>query len=118
MVVTRDYMLKQRSGPSAPKLFLDTKLVPAAVNTLGAAEVALNRASVRTGLSGRVILGSVAALGSAGLGWLLLRRRSRAAPSDVQPLAALSPQVEAAEDASFAQESSLDSVAAAERRSS
>jgi hypothetical protein len=79
MVVTRDYMLKQQSGPSAPKLFLDTKLVPAAVNMLGGAEVALNRTSVRTGLSGRVILGSVAALGSAGLWWLLVRPRDRPA---------------------------------------
>jgi hypothetical protein len=78
MVVTRDYMLKQRSGPSAPKLFLDTKVVPAAVNMLGGAEVALNRASARTGLNGRVILGGVAVLGSAGLCWLLARQRARA----------------------------------------
>ena len=88
MVVTRDYMLKQRSGPSAPKLFLDTKVVPAAVNLLGGAEVALNRASVRTGLSGRVILGGVAALGSAGLCWLLVRRRSGTA-SPPSPTASL-----------------------------
>jgi hypothetical protein len=72
MVVSRDYMLKQPSGPSAPKLFLDTKLVPAAVNILGDAEVALNRASLRTGL----ILG-VAGLGSVGLCWMLLRQRPR-----------------------------------------
>ncbi|HEX8415189.1 MAG TPA: hypothetical protein VF637_15100 [Sphingomicrobium sp.] len=76
MVVSRDYMLKQPSGPSAPKLFLDTKLVPAAVNILGDSEVALNRASLRTGLSAGLILG-IAGLGSVGLCWLLLRRRPR-----------------------------------------
>jgi hypothetical protein len=81
MVVTRDYMLKQRSAPSAPKLFLDTKLVPAALNILGGAEVALNRASVRTGLSGRVILGGGAALGLTGFCWLLVRPRDRPAHS-------------------------------------
>jgi hypothetical protein len=93
MVVSRDYMLKQPSGPSAPKLFLDTKLVPAAVNILGDAEVALNRASLRTGLSTRVILGGIAGLGSAGLCWLLLRRRPQlgsntpASPTTLRPLA-------------------------------
>jgi hypothetical protein len=73
MVVGRDYMLKQPSGPSAPKLFLDTKLVPAAVNALGAAEVALNRASARTGVSSGVLLMGAASLGSLGLYWLLFR---------------------------------------------
>lgn len=77
MVVGRDYMLKQPSSPSAPKLFLDTKLVPAAVNILGDAEVALNRTSLHTGLSARVILGGIAGLGSVGLCWLLLRQRRR-----------------------------------------
>jgi hypothetical protein len=79
MVVSRDYMLKQPSGPSAPKLFLDTKVVPAAVNVLGDAEVMLSRASLRTGLSGRVILGGIAGLSSAGLCWLLLRGRKSTA---------------------------------------
>jgi hypothetical protein len=81
MVVSRDYMLKLPNGPSAPKLFLDTKLVPAVVNALGGAEVALDRTSRRTGLSGRVILGSVAAVMSIALCGLLFRHRVALKPS-------------------------------------
>jgi hypothetical protein len=73
MVVDRDYMLKQPSGPSAPKLFLDTKLVPAAVNMLGAMEVALERASARTGVGTARLLAGVAGLGALGIGVLLFR---------------------------------------------
>ena len=75
MVVGRDYMLKKPSGPSAPKLFLDTKVVPAAVNLLGSMEVALDRASARTGLRPRVLLA-----GSLGVASIALYRliRSRA----------------------------------------
>jgi hypothetical protein len=80
MVVGRDYMLKKPSGPSAPKLFLDTKLVPAAVNMLGAAEVALDRLSVRTGLSPRTIVAGAAGLGSFGFYRLLSRWGSGAVP--------------------------------------
>jgi hypothetical protein len=81
MVVGRDYMLKKPTGPSAPKLFLDTKLVPAAVNVLGATEVALNRASARTGLSSGMLLAGVAGVGSLGLYWLLFRSGRGAAQS-------------------------------------
>lgn len=73
MVVSRDYMLEQPSGPSAPKLFLDTKMVPAAVNILGSAEVALARMSARSGVRVRTILAGVAGLGSAALITLYLR---------------------------------------------
>lgn len=63
MTVSRDYLMKQPSGPSAPKLFLDTRVVPRAVNIAGAMEVALDRAATRTGLRPAVLLagGSAAA---------------------------------------------------------
>jgi hypothetical protein len=77
MVVSRDYMLKQPSGPSTPKLFLDTKIVPAAVNILGSAEVALGRASARSGIRVRTMLAAAAGLGSAALIALYLRSGSR-----------------------------------------
>jgi hypothetical protein len=79
MVVGRDYMLKKSRGPSAPKLFLDTKLVPAAVNVLGSVEVALDRASARTGVRSATLLAGAAVIGSAGLFWLLIRMTSRTA---------------------------------------
>ena len=71
MVVGRDYMLDQPPGPSAPKLFLDTKVVLAAVKLLGAAEVALDRASARTGLRPGLLLAGAVGLGSVGLYRLL-----------------------------------------------
>lgn len=61
MSVGRDYLLKKPSGPSAPKLFVDTQLVPLAVNIAGELEVALDRASTRTGVRPGVILAVVAA---------------------------------------------------------
>jgi hypothetical protein len=67
MVVGRDYMLKKQGGPAAPKLFLDTKLVPAIVNVLGGVEVALERTSRRTGVSSRSILAGVTGVGILGL---------------------------------------------------
>jgi hypothetical protein len=50
MTVGRDYLLNKPSPPSAPKLFLDHQIVPRVVNAAGAVEVALDRASVRTGI--------------------------------------------------------------------
>ena len=79
MVVGRDYMLKQPKGPSAPKLFLDTKLVPAGVNLLGSAEVALNRASARTGVRSGILLGGTAGLSLLGLCWLMVGWNARTA---------------------------------------
>lgn len=80
MVVGRDYMLKKPEGPSAPKLFLDTRVVPAVVNLLGGAEVALDRASARTGLRPGVLLAAAVGLGSFGL-YRLLRANAVRAPS-------------------------------------
>jgi hypothetical protein len=71
MVVGRDYMLEKPSGPSAPKLFLDTKVVPAAVNSLGSLEVVLDRASARTGLRPGVLLAGAVGLASIALYRLL-----------------------------------------------
>ena len=76
MVVNQDYMLKQQSGPSPAKLFLDTKVVPAVVNAFGSMEVGLAHASARTGVRARSLAGA-AALASLGFAWLLIRSRSR-----------------------------------------
>ena len=62
MVVGRNYMLKKPSGPSAPKVYLDTQVVPFAVNAVGGLEVALNRVSARTGIRPVLILAGVATL--------------------------------------------------------
>lgn len=73
-MIGRDYMLKKPAGPSAPKLFLDTRVVPLAVNAAGRLEEALDRASVRTGVRPSVILAGVAGAVSFVL-FRLLRRR-------------------------------------------
>jgi hypothetical protein len=59
VVIERDYLLKKPVRPSAPKLLLDTQVVPLAVNIAGGLEVALDRASVRTGIRPAVILTGV-----------------------------------------------------------
>ena len=64
MIIGRDYLLKKPSGPSEPKLFLDTKLVPLVVNMAGRLEVALDRVSIRTGLRPAVVLTGLAGLAS------------------------------------------------------
>jgi hypothetical protein len=69
VIIGRDYLLKKPHGPSAPKLFLDTRVIPAAVNIAGGLEVALDRAAVRTGIRPAVILLSVAGM----LSFTLLR---------------------------------------------
>ncbi len=66
-MVGRDYMLKKPSGPSAPKLFFDTQIVPLATNAAGGLEVLLDRAAVRTGVRSSVILAGVAGLTSLAL---------------------------------------------------
>ena len=76
MAVGRDYMLKKAAGPSAPKLFLDTRVVPAVVNFLGSAEVTLDHLSVRTGVRPGVILAGAAVLGSAGMYWIVFGSRA------------------------------------------
>jgi hypothetical protein len=76
VVIGRDYLLKKPHGPSAPKLFLDTRVIPAAVNIAGGLEVALDRAAVRTGIRPAVIL-----LGMAGLLSFALLRFCQGRPS-------------------------------------
>ena len=71
MVVGRDYMLEKSAWPSAPKLFLDTKVVPAAVNSLGRLEVVLDQASARTGLRTGVLLAGAVGLALIGMYRLL-----------------------------------------------
>lgn len=75
MTVGRDYMLRKDTGPSAPKLFLDTKVVPLAVNAAGLVEVGLDRAAVRTGL--RPIAIAAAATGGLLLSLVALLRTRR-----------------------------------------
>lgn len=60
MTVGRDYMLKEQSGPSAPKLFLDTKVVPLAANVAGRVEVRLDRAATTVGVRPSAIVAGVA----------------------------------------------------------
>ena len=79
MVIGRDYLLEKPSGPSAPKLFLDTQVVPLAVNIAGGLEVALDRAAARTGLRPAVILTGVVGLASLALVRVLRGRRAAGA---------------------------------------
>lgn len=77
MIIGRDYLLEKPPGPSAPKLFLDTQVVPLAVNAAGGLEVALHRVAARTGVRPAVILAGVAGLASLVL-FNLFGRRTRA----------------------------------------
>lgn len=86
MTVGRDYMLHKGSGPSAPKFFLDTQVVPRLVDAAGGAEVALDRAARATGVRPSLLLaGAAGALSVAAAGALRAvsgRRRATHARSD------------------------------------
>jgi len=56
VTVHPDYMLKKPSGPSAPKLFLDQRVVPFGVNVAGALEAGLYRFADRTGIRPALIV--------------------------------------------------------------
>jgi hypothetical protein len=58
-MVGRDYLLKKPPGPSASRLFVNTRLLPLAVNIAGGLEVALDRASVRSGIRPAMIVAGV-----------------------------------------------------------
>ncbi|WP_454280651.1 hypothetical protein [Sphingomonas sp. Marseille-Q8236] len=60
MTVGRDYMLKKTTGPSAPKFFIDTQLVPRLVNAIGRGEVLLDRSAVRLGVRPSVLAAGAA----------------------------------------------------------
>ena len=81
MAVGQDYMLEKPAGPSMPKLFLDTQVVPLAVNVLGGAEVLLDRAAVRTGVRPAVLLAGLAGLACVGLFEAVRRWPRRRAPA-------------------------------------
>jgi hypothetical protein len=82
VLVDREYLLKKPAGPSAPKLFLDTQIVPAAVNAIGSVEVALSRISARTGVRPALLLAGAAGIMAFGMFRLLTAsvapRRDRA----------------------------------------
>ena len=56
MAVGRDYLLEKPPGPSAAKRFLNQRMVPAAVNMAARGEVALDRASARSGIRPSILL--------------------------------------------------------------
>ncbi|WP_428970233.1 hypothetical protein ACQR50_06275 [Sphingomonas sp. Xoc002] len=60
MTVGRDYMLKKTTGPSAPKFFIDTQIVPRLVNAVGRGEVLLDRSAVRLGVRPSVLAAGTA----------------------------------------------------------
>ncbi|WP_428970430.1 hypothetical protein ACQR50_07455 [Sphingomonas sp. Xoc002] len=60
MTVGRDYMLKKTTGPSAPKFFIDTQIVPRLVNAVGRGEVLLDRSAVRLGVRPSVLAAGAA----------------------------------------------------------
>ncbi|GGB19552.1 hypothetical protein GCM10011380_06400 [Sphingomonas metalli] len=80
MTVGRDYMLRKGGGPSAPKLFLDTKVVPRLVDVAGGAEVALDRAARATGVRPSLLLaGTMSGLAVAVVGiWRSFGAKRRA----------------------------------------
>jgi hypothetical protein len=73
MTVGRHYLLRKPAGPSAPKLFFDTRIVPLATNIAGELEVLLDRTATRTGIRPVVILAGAAGIASVVL-YRLLRR--------------------------------------------
>lgn len=78
MTVGRDYMLHKGDGPSTPKFFLDTQVVPRLVDAAGAAEVTLDRAARATGVRPSLLLaGAAGTLSLAAVGAMraLLRER-------------------------------------------
>ncbi len=75
MIIGRNYLLKKPPSPSAPKFFLDTQVVPFAVNLAGEVEVMLDRAARRSGVRPAVIVAGVTGLASYGLFHLLRSRR-------------------------------------------
>ena len=73
MTVGRHYLLRKPVGPSAPKLFFDTRIVPLATNIAGSLELLLDRAARRTGVRPVLILAGGAGFASFVL-YRLLRR--------------------------------------------
>ncbi|MDR6787148.1 hypothetical protein J2Y58_000486 [Sphingomonas sp. BE138] len=80
MSVGRDYMVRKGAGPSAPKFFLDTEVLPRLVDATGAAEVALDRAARAAGVRPSLLLvGAAGALSIAVAGAFGAGRAKRAA---------------------------------------
>jgi len=83
MTVGRDYMLKKTTGPSAPKFFIDTQIVPRLVNAVGRGEVLLDRSAVRLGVRPSILVAGAA--GALALLILGTRRGRPAAIEQAQP---------------------------------
>lgn len=75
--VSREYLLKKPSGPSAPKLFFDMQVVPAVVNAAGSLEVALDGTARRLGLRPSALLAGGALVSLAVLFAVRPPRRAR-----------------------------------------
>ena len=75
-MVGKDYMLRKPSGPSAPKLFFDTEVIPMATNAVGRLEILLDRAADRSGIRPSILLAGMAGLTSLILFRLWPSRRS------------------------------------------
>ena len=80
MTVGRDYMLRKDRGPSAPKFFLDTQIVPRLVNSAGGAEVMLDRVARLTRVRPSLLLAGAA--GALTLGVAGGLRWGRQSPSE------------------------------------
>ncbi len=76
MTVGRDYMLAKPDRPSLPKEFIDTRVIPLAVNITGEVEVMVNRAAVRLRVRPSAIVAGIAGLACLGLVGVV-RGRSR-----------------------------------------
>jgi len=74
MLIRRDYLLKKPDGPSAPKLFFDTQIVPLAANIAGGFEVALDRTARRLGVRPAVIVAGAMSLAALSTVCLMRRR--------------------------------------------
>lgn len=79
MTVGRDYMLKKTTGPSAPKFFIDTQIVPRLVNAVGRGEVLLDRSAVRLGVRPSILVA-----GAAGALALLILGTRRGRPAAIE----------------------------------
>ena len=94
MTVGRHYMLRKGDGPSSPKFFLDTQVIPRLVDAAGGAEVTLDRAARATGVRPSLLLaGAAGTLSLAAVGAMRAILRERRASHTRSDAAAEAEQV-------------------------